>query len=62
MNAYSGDLRMIVEMLGQGITKTEAVHAFGVSRSSLKPYVELAERGLPLAPKKRPGSTPKMDD
>jgi transposase len=37
-------------------------HSFGVSRSSVKRYAKLAERGLPLAPKKRPGSKPKIDE
>jgi hypothetical protein len=39
MNAYFGDPRRIVEALGQGITKTETVSAFGVGRFSLKRYV-----------------------
>jgi transposase len=33
-----------------------------VSRSSVKRYVKLAQEGRSLAPKKRPGSKPKMDD
>ena len=33
-----------------------------MSRSSVKRYAKLAERGLPLAPKKRPGSKPKIDE
>jgi hypothetical protein len=43
MNAYSKDLRKIVEVLGRGITKIEVIRAFGASRSSLKRYVDLAE-------------------
>jgi transposase len=63
MNAYSEDLRMkIVEALQQDATKSEAARAFGVSRSSVKRYAKLAEQGRPLAPKKRPGSKPKMDE
>jgi transposase len=63
MNAYSEDLRKkIVEALTRGTTKTEAARTFGVSRSSVKRYAKLAEEGRPLAPKKRPGSEPKMDD
>ena len=63
MNAYSEDLRKkIVEALGRGMTKTEAARTFGVSRSSVKRYAKLAEEGRPLAPKKRPGSKPKMDE
>lgn len=63
MNAYSEDLRKkIVEALRRGTTKSEAARAFGASRSSVKRYAKLAERGRPLAPKKRPGSKPKMDE
>jgi transposase len=63
MNAYSEDLRKkIVEALRRGMTKTEAARTFGVSRSSVKRYAKLAEQGRPLAPKKRPGSKPKMDE
>ena len=62
MNAYSEDLRKkIVEALRRGTTKSEAARAFGVSRSSVKRYAKLAQEGLPIAPKKRPGSKPKMD-
>ena len=63
MNAYSEDLRKkIVEALRRGITKSEAARTFGVSRSSVKRYAKLVEEGRPLAPKKRPGSKPKMDE
>ena len=61
MNPYSEDLRKkIVEALRRGTTKSEAARAFGVSRSSVKRYAKLAEQGRPLAPKKRPGSRPKL--
>lgn len=63
MNAYSVDLRKkIVQALRRGTTKSEAARSFGVSRSSVKRYAKLAEQGRPLAPKKRPGSRPKMDE
>jgi transposase len=63
MNAYSEDLRKkIVEALRRGATKSEAARTFGVSRSSVKRYAKLAEEGHPLAPKRRPGSKPKMDE
>jgi transposase len=63
MNAYSEDLRKkIVEALGRGITKSEAARSFGISRSSVKRYAKLAEEGRPLAPKKRPGLKPKLDE
>jgi transposase len=62
MNAYSEDLRKkIVEGLRRGMTKTEAARTFAVSRSSVKRYAKLVEQGRSLAPKKRPGSRPKMD-
>jgi transposase len=61
MNAYSEDLRRkIVEALSRGRTKSETARAFSVSRSSVKRYAKLVEQGRPLAPKKRPGSKPKM--
>jgi transposase len=63
MNAYSEDLRKkIVEALRRGTTKSEAARAFGVSRSSVKRYAKLADEGRSLAPKKRPGSGPKMGE
>ena len=63
MNAYSDDLRRkIVQALRRGTTKSEAARAFGVSRSSVKRYAKLAEEGHPLAPKKHPGSKPKMGE
>jgi transposase len=63
MNAYSEDLRKkIVEALRRGATKSEAARSFGVSRSSVKRYAKLAGEGRSLAPKKRPGSKPKMDE
>jgi transposase len=63
MNAYSEDLRKkIIDALRRGATKSEAARRFGVSRSSVKRYAKLVEEGRPLAPKKRPGSKPKMDE
>jgi len=63
MNAYSEDLRKkILQALRRGATKSETARSFGVSRSSVKRYAKLAEEGRPLAPKKRPGSRPKMDE
>ena len=63
MNAYSKDLReKIIQALRRGATKTEAARTFGVSRSSVKRYAKLADEGHPLAPQKRPGSKPKMDE
>jgi transposase len=63
MNAYSEDLRKkIIEALRMGMTKTETARTFSVSRSSVKRYAKLAQEGRPLAPKKRPGSKPKIDE
>ena len=63
MNPYSEDLReKMVEAHGRGTTKSEAARPFGVSRSPVKRYAKLAQEGRPLAPKKRPGSKPKMDE
>lgn len=62
MNAYSEDLRKkIVEAVERGMPKTEAAKTFGVSISSVKRYVAMARAGKSLAPKKRPGSKPKLD-
>jgi transposase len=63
MNPYSEDLRKkIIEALRRGTTKSEAARSFGVSRSSVKRYAKLVQEGCSLAPKKRPGSKPKMDE
>ena len=63
MNTYSQDLRKkIVEALNRGTGKSEAARSFGVSLSSVKRYARMAQEGKPLAPKKRPGSRPKMDE
>lgn len=63
MRAYSEDLRRkIVEAVGRGMSKTAAAEAFGVSRSSVKRYVVTARGGGPLAPKRHPGSKPKLDE
>ena len=42
--------------------KSEAARTFSVSLSSVKRYAKLAEKGRSLAPKKRPGSKPKLDE
>ena len=44
------------------MSKAQAARTFSVSLSSVKRYVNKAHRGESLAPKKRPGSTPKLDD
>jgi transposase len=63
MNPYSEDLReKIVQALRRGMGKSEAARTFSVSLSSVKRYAKLAEEGRSLAPKKRPGSKPKLDE
>lgn len=44
------------------MSKAQAARTFSVSLSSVKRYVEKAKRGEPLAPKKSPGSAPKLDE
>jgi transposase len=63
MNAYSEDLRKkIVEAVEKrGMPKSEAARTFGVGISSVKRYVATAGARKSLAPKKRPGSKPKLD-
>src|SRR3712207_1316921 len=63
MNPYSEDLRKkIVEALQRGMPKIEAARTFGVGISSVKRYVATYREGRSLAPKKRPGSKPKLDE
>jgi transposase len=63
MNAYSEDLRKkIVEAVERGMPKIQAARTFGVGISSVKRYVVAAREGRSLAPKKRPGSKPKLDE
>jgi transposase len=62
MKAYSEDLRAkILEAVDRGMPKSEAAKTFGVSRSSVKRYAAARREGRPLAPKKHPGSKPKLD-
>jgi len=63
MNGYSEDLRRrVVSAVGGGMSKAQAARTFSVSLSSVKRYVNKADRGEPLAPKKSPGSAPKLDE
>ena len=63
MSAYSEDLRRrIVSSVESGMSKAQAARTFSVSLSSVKRYVNRAQRGESLAPKKRPGSAPKLDE
>ena len=63
MSGYSEDLRTrIVSAVQNGMSKAQAARTFSVSLSSVKRYVNKAERGESLAPKKKPGSAPKLDE
>lgn len=64
MNAYSQDLRekIVQAVSGRGMGKSEAARPFAVSLSSVKRYAWAASEGESLAPKRRPGSTPKLDE
>lgn len=42
--------------------ETEVTRAFGVGVSSVKRYAAIAREGRSLAPKRRPGSRPKMNE
>jgi transposase len=63
MNAYPLDLRKkIVEAKERGILTSEVAKTFGVGVSSVKRYAAVAREGSSLAPKKHPGSKPKLDE
>jgi transposase len=63
MSSYSEDLRQrMVSAVGGGMSKAQAARTFSVSLSSVKRYVDKANHGESLAPKKRPGSTPILDE
>ena len=63
MNAYSLDLRKkIVEAKERGTPTVEVAQTFGVGLSTVKRYAATAREGKSLAPKKRPGSKPKLDE
>ena len=63
MSGYSVDLRsrIVSAVEEEGMSKAQAARTFSVSLSSVKRYAKKAERGESLAPKKRPGSPPKLD-
>jgi transposase len=63
MKAYSEDLRRkILQAVDRGMPKSVAAKTFGVSRSSVKRYAAARREGKSLAPKKHPGSKPKLDE
>ena len=51
-----------MEAVEGGMPKGEAAKTFGVGVSSVKRYAAAAREGQTLAPKKRPGSRPKLDE
>jgi transposase len=62
MDDYSLDLRKkIVQAKERGIPTSEVAKTFGVGVSSVKRYAAVAREGSSLAPKKHPGSKPKLD-
>jgi transposase len=62
MSGYSEDLRRrIVSSVERGMFKAQAALTFSMRLSSVKRYVNKAHRGESLAPKKSPGSAPKLD-
>jgi transposase len=62
MKPYSQDLRMrIVKAVQEGTSKSGAARLFGVSFSSVKRYVRIANRGSSLEPRKGGGRPPKTD-
>ncbi len=64
MKAYSEDLRQkIVQAVRQrGMSKSQAARLFGISLSSVKRYIRLANQGESLAPRKGGGRPPKADE
>ncbi len=63
MKPYSEDLRRkIVAAVERGTSESETARLFGVSLSSVKRYVGMADSEGSLAPKKRPGRIPKVGE
>ncbi len=64
MKAYSEDLRKkVVQAVEQrGISKSQAARLFGISLSSVKRYVRLANQGESLTPRKGGGRPLKADE
>ena len=63
MKPYSEDLRVkIVQAVRDGMSKSAAACLFGVSLSSVKRYVRIANRGASLEPRKGGGRPPKTNE
>ncbi len=57
------DLRTkIVESVRRGISKSETARRFGVNRSTVKRYLKRLDKEGSLAPKRRHGKRPKLDE
>ena len=62
MKPYSEDLRIrLVQAVEGGMSKSAVARLFGVSLSSVKRYLRIAQRGKSLAPRKGGGRPPKID-
>jgi transposase len=63
MKPYSKDLRVrIVKAIEEDMSKSKAARLFGVSISSVKRYVRIAEQGASLALRKGGGRPPKAGE
>ena len=63
MKAYSMDLRTkIVESVKKGVSKSETARRFGVNRSTVYRYLKRLGQSGSLAPKRRLGKPPKLDE
>ena len=63
MKPYSEDLRMrIGKAVEEGMSKSGAARLFGISLSSVKRYVKIANRGDSLTPRKGGGRPPTTDE
>ena len=63
MKTYSIDLRTkIVEAVKKGVSKGETARRFGVNRSTVNRYLQRLDESGSLAPKRRLGKPPKMDE
>ena len=63
MKAYSIDLRTkIVESVKKGISNSETARRFGVNRSTVHRYLKRLNHSGSLAPERRLGKHPKLDE
>ena len=62
MNTYSIDLgTKIAQTVRRGVSNSETARRFGVNRSTVVRYLKRLDENGSLAPKKAPGSPPKLD-